>query len=1225
MLIKDLFRSDVTRDIPPVVYLHEQSPAKLEAEVSEYIITGGWPANHPNRRRLPNGIHEEYMRLLTGITAELKKPSGTDLPTCWISGFYGSGKSSFAKLLGLALDGVALPGGRSLSEAWLQRDTSPNADELRRAWQELRKIIDPLAVVFDIGGVARDNEQIHAAAVRQVQQRLGYCSADPSVADYELKLERDGEWARFERIVQEALGDPWSESKNRQFAEEDFSRVMSVMYPKNYTDPTSWLVSRAGTHRRSESPEEAVSAIQDMLKYRKPGATLFLVIDEVSQYLQGQKDRVDRMRAFATALGAKLRGKAWLLALGQQKLEEEADDSFLNWAKARFPQHLRVHLAPTNIRDVVHKRLLQKKTDVEATLRLEFEKNRPALKLYAFGCETVTADEFVDVYPLLPAHIDLILQITSALRSRSARSQGDDQAIRGLLQLLGELFRSQKLADKEFGALITLDQVYEVQHTALDSDAQASMSRLLNQCGDDANGFKVKVAKAVAMLELIQDTYPTDAKLVGQCLYDRLDRGNNTQAVTEALEDLRRRNLLGYSEKQGYKLQSSAGEEWERERRDIGVPAKDRSEIVREALSHLIADPDLPRLKGRPFPWKAVYSDGRGADDVSVRDPRVHGVVEVDFRYLARDEQVESNWIRRSSDAALVNRLVWVVGNREQLDELAGELGRSRVMTTKYRSRRDSLNAARKLFLQQEENRREDLEVEVHKAAASAWMTGKMYFSGRSFSPHDYGTSFKVALETAGERILPELFPHFIEIQVAPSEIMQLIEPELSGPSPKFLPDNLGILELDAGRYVPACSGTAPRRIQEYIEHETGVGGGLLLAHFGKPHYGYTAGIVKACVAGLLRAQKVKIQPEGGNEITAVRDAGVRDLFEREHDFRRATIFSAGEDEIGVTARNRIFRMFEERLGARLDREEHVIADAVAQYFPLQAQKLRAVEERLSRLPVTAADEPFEDQGLQEGARATFAYDEQPLRKLGDALESCLRSVRQTKPTIKLVKKHLDALSDGLQQLSIYDAELTDEAIRAVKNASDLLGYQFKQLRQADLVTTEVGDAAARVSKQLFSPRPWREISVITEDLETIRAAYIEERRHLLEEQEQQAEAARTRVKSRSGFSTLTADRSHVVLKPIAAAVTNTSAEAVAPALSELSDPFKLALKRAEDAANEILDGLLSEGVRPLIRPLDLGLHNREITTEADVDALIEEIKKLLLDRLRSGSRVRLV
>ncbi len=162
-----------TSSAPPVVYFHEQSPEKLADEVSEYIITGGWPRGHPNRRRVPDGIHEQYVRLLTRMAAELDRPGGPELPNAWISGFYGSGKSIFAKLLGLALDGVPLPDGTSLAEALLRRDTSPRAQELREAWKELRQRVDPLAVVFDVGGIARDNEHVHAACVRQVQRRLG--------------------------------------------------------------------------------------------------------------------------------------------------------------------------------------------------------------------------------------------------------------------------------------------------------------------------------------------------------------------------------------------------------------------------------------------------------------------------------------------------------------------------------------------------------------------------------------------------------------------------------------------------------------------------------------------------------------------------------------------------------------------------------------------------------------------------------------------------------------------------------------------------------------------------------------------------------------------------------------------------------------------------------------------------------------------------------------------
>ena len=190
MLIKQLFTGDVTRDIPPVVYFHEQSPASVAAEVSEYIVTGGYLDGHPSRRRVPSGIHDEYVKLLETISRELQKPGGPELPNAWISGFYGSGKSSFAKLLGLALDGMALPDGRSLAEAWLARNTSPRASELKAAWQKLRTQIDPVAVIFDVGTVARDGEHLHSAALRKVQERLGYCPTNSIVADYELTLER---------------------------------------------------------------------------------------------------------------------------------------------------------------------------------------------------------------------------------------------------------------------------------------------------------------------------------------------------------------------------------------------------------------------------------------------------------------------------------------------------------------------------------------------------------------------------------------------------------------------------------------------------------------------------------------------------------------------------------------------------------------------------------------------------------------------------------------------------------------------------------------------------------------------------------------------------------------------------------------------------------------------------------------------------------------------------
>lgn len=1205
--IRSLFAQEVTRDIPPVVYFHEQSPQKLADEVSEYIITGGWPAGHPNKVRVPEGIHEQVLRLVRSIHRELQRPGGPSLPTAWISGFYGSGKSSFAKLFGLALDGIVLPDGRPLAEAWLERDQSPLAHELREAWNALLQTIQPMAVVFDVGGVARDNEHIHTAIVRKVQERLGYCATQPHVADFELRLERDGEYERFLTVFEEVLGEPWTEARSRSLAEEDFSLAMNEMFPKHYPEPTSWFESRAGTALLATSPEDAVRAIRDMLQFRAPEATLFVVVDEVSQYVLGSSDRVDRLRVFASALGAGLKGKAWLLALGQQKIEEGADQSFLTWAKDRFPPHLRVHLASTNIRDVVHRRLLHKSPAAEVELRALYRAHQDRLRLYAYGCTELTEDEFVEAYPLLPSYIELIMQLTTQLRTRSTRAQGDDQAIRGLLQLLGEMFRSHGLADAPIGGLVSLDQIYDVQHTALDSDTQNGMARIRAQCTGDDAALQVSVAKAVALLELIQDTEPTTAELVARCLYDRVDRGNRLDAVKAALQELKDRRLLGYSEKLGYKLQSSAGEEWERERSDIGISRDTIHEFVREALVFQMGIPERPRLKGRAFPWVATFSDGRGIENASLVDSRDDAVVHVDFRYLLTDDRTRSTWVKRSDETALRNRIVWVCGDVLDLETTCRELGKSQRMVQRHQARQATLTGPRRLLLTQEQTRAEDLRERLRKALEQAFLKGSLYFRGRPIDPFEHGTAMATVLKALGDRHLPELFPSFLPTQVKPGELLQLVaQQELVGISPKFLQGELGIFDLEGGHYVPTCGGLVPRQVQELIEQEQGISGAALIARFGGPPYGYVPNVVKACVAGLLRAGRVKLQPESGDDITAVRDAGVQELFERDRAFRRAALFPAGDDDIGIQARNRIRKLFKQHFKVRVANDNQAIADAVEQHFRPAASKVREVLTRLHRMP---GPPPTPD----------------ALARLTGVFEQCLRRVRQTLPTVQAVKRNLDVLRDGMQQLALYYAELTPTATQAVQVAGRIRDNHARQLAEAKAHSPDSERAAAAVSEQLAVPRPWQGIATIDDELETLRQRYAQVRQDALAWQQDQADLVRTQIKARVGFSTLTPDQSHHVLRPIQEACTDTTAEAVAPALSALRDPFEVRLKRARDEANRRLDELLSKGPAPVIQRVDLQLQDREVTSRAEVEALVSEVRERLLQQVEKGVRVRIV
>lgn len=321
-----------------------------------------------------------------------------------------------------------------------------------------------------------------------------------------------------------------------------------------------------------------------------------------------------------------------------------------------------------------------------------------------------------------------------------------------------------------------------------------------------------------------------------------------------------------------------------------------------------------------------------------MKNPDDDAVV-VDFRYVKPDEAHSAEWVKRTDEAPLDGRIVWVVGDPGQVDYLVKELFRSQKMKERYDDRRASLTRDKQRLLLEEEARAEDLDGQLEDAVAAAFYGGTMYFRSRPVAPRDLGGAFATALVVMGNRVLPELYPHFTEYAVTAAELKQLLEPTLSGPSSKFLENGLGILSLDAGKYVPTCAGPVPARVLQAIEAQGGTTGQLLLSTFARPPYGYPADVVKACLAGLLRAGRIRVRPESGKDITSPRDEGVRDLFRLERDLNRATILPKGTGPVGPRDRTAICRFLHEALSVDIDREDDKIADAVYDHLVPRARR----------------------------------------------------------------------------------------------------------------------------------------------------------------------------------------------------------------------------------------------------------------------------------------------
>src|SRR5690606_8214767 len=91
MTIRSLFdpSKDIYRAIEKVITYGASQEGRLKAEISEYVV--------------PEGIEEQFRKLLDRMQNAMKT-GGENEVGVWVSGFYGSGKSSFTKYLGLAFD-----------------------------------------------------------------------------------------------------------------------------------------------------------------------------------------------------------------------------------------------------------------------------------------------------------------------------------------------------------------------------------------------------------------------------------------------------------------------------------------------------------------------------------------------------------------------------------------------------------------------------------------------------------------------------------------------------------------------------------------------------------------------------------------------------------------------------------------------------------------------------------------------------------------------------------------------------------------------------------------------------------------------------------------------------------------------------------------------------------------------------------------------------------------
>ena len=225
--------------------------------------------------------------------------------------------------------------------------------------------------------------------------------------------------------------------------------------------------------------------------------------------------------------------------------------------------------------------------------------------------------------------------------------------------------------------------------------------------------------------------------------------------------------------------------------------------------------------------------------------------------------------------------------------------------------------------------------------------------------------------------------------------------------------------------------------------------------------------------------------------------------------------------------------------------------------------------------------------------------------------------------TVIAVKKYLDVLRDGIQQLDIINAELTEDKIKAVRQA-DEAKHQIAQLGEIGKAA-EIEMEIKAIKEHLSLEKPWRDVESLQPHLKAIGDRYQEVRQELIDRQEQQAQTIETKIKRRNGFGSLCDQKGSYVLEPVKKARQQIDNDALYPNLLQLKNTASL--KDAEREANNKLDRVLAEETNVQVVPIDItkSLLNREISSEEELNALVTELRDRLLNQLKDGVRIRLI
>jgi hypothetical protein len=1208
--IAELFEKPIDRTIEEVIKVDQTNENAVRTELEEYIAT--------------DSIRSQFIEVYREIAEGATNPrEGIGM---WISGFFGSGKSSFAKILGYTVANTKV--GDTTAAAMFKKVA---ADAKISAFLDSINARIPFeSVIFDVSmdrGVRVGNERLTEIMYQAMLRKLDYAE-DFDLAELEFTLEGDGKLPLFEKTFEALYNKPWSERRRRGMAANEAGAVLSKLDPVTYPSADSYAKANKG--KADISANKLAERAFELMHRRHPGKALIFIIDEVGQYVSRSVDKMLDLMGVVQAFGVEGRNRteakqivspAWIAVTSQEKLDEVVtalDSKKIELARLLDRFRVTVDLKQSDIAAVTSERVLKKKSEATQLLSKFFTEGADRIK----GCTTlertsrnvtIEAENFCSLYPYVPYQVDLSIDIVAGLRLKRGAQRHVGGSNRTIIKQAQQLMIHDRtrLADAPVGTFVTLDRIYELLYmgnllpTEVAREVESVAARFPNE------EMAQKVIKAIALLEPVKDLPRTKHNLA-VVLHPSIDSKPLTKAVEAALNLLEEAQFVRQTD-EGYKLLTNQEKNWESRRSAIDPRPSDRNRLHRELIKDLFSEPKLRAYKYKELrPFHVVLRvDGEIVDS--------DGEVTLNLSLTSEDEQKSTLTEARGQSSSTTTELFWVATIDEEIRNQVAELHRSNEMIAEH----DRLGAQNRLTseesacLADEKTRKDRIRRRLRGMVLASIEGGTAFFGAVQHDVTALGTSLTPAVHALLNLTIPSLYPK-IEIGVLPLAGTEpttfLDSANLSGLPAVFYDDNAAraLVVKQSNRFVPNLGSDLCREILDHLKREHSYGnrvtGKMLISHFSGLGYAWDQESIRLGVAILFRGGAVEVTHQGRKYRNYVEPAA-RPPFTKNPDFRAASFSPRETLDLKVLAN--AARMYEEITGKDVNIEEGAIAEALKAVATADLAKLIPLEARLSALKLPGSDAVREQLQWAQGILEMPADD-----------------------CVKTLAGDGKAYLEGRQRSTKLEKLATDANIQTIATAKRVLAEQWPLIasRQPD---DGLQKSAADLEARLQSDTALEEIESLRLDAESIATAYRATYTSAFEKRSKAYGVALEEVKGHPDWLTLDerfAEQPDQLTSLIAPLTQRTETELDLPtgattcrrtgaSLGQLQSD----IEAMEAIARQVLRKVMELAAPPEEKPERIAvarLYPGRITNQKELDAFVGSLKERLEKALAQGATI---